>query len=154
MNEIDLKHLRRAIALAVSAREKGNHPFGALLVGENGGVLLEAENTNVTEGDVTAHAEMNLVRMASRKYSAETLARSTLYSSTEPCVMCAGAIYWASIGRVVYALSQQSLCEMAGTESMALSCRDVLAGKEAIGPMLEEEARFPHAGFWKQEAQA
>lgn len=150
MNEIDLKHLKRAIALALSARERGNHPFGALLVDENGGVLLEAENTNVTEGDFIAHAEINLVRMAFRKYSVERLARCTLYSSTEPCVMCAGAIYWAHIGRVVYALSQQSLCEMAGSERAALTCRGVLMLVEVVGPALEEEARFVHEEFWNQ----
>ncbi len=149
MNEIDLNHLRRAINLASSAREKGNHPFGSLLVDENGIALVEAENTNVTESDLTAHAEMNLVRMAARKYSLDVLARSTLYSSTEPCVMCAGAIYWAHIGRVVYALSQQSLSEMAGSERGPLSCRDVLTQVEVIGPAMEEEARTVHEEFWK-----
>jgi tRNA(Arg) A34 adenosine deaminase TadA len=149
MNEQDLKHLRRAIALSVSAKEKGNHPFGALLVSEQGSVLMEAENTIATENDFTAHAEMNLVRMAARKYSAERLSRATLYSSAEPCVMCAGAIYWARVGRMVYALSQQTLCEMTGSRRTILSCRDVMSESEIIGPMMEEEARSAHEGFWK-----
>ncbi len=152
MNEQDLKHLRRAIALAASAREKGNHPFGSLLVGENGSMLIEAENTNVTQDDITAHAEMNLARMAARKYSLDELARCTLYSSTEPCVMCAGAIYWAHIGRVVYALSQQSLCEMAGSARGPLSCRGVLTHIEVVGPAIEEEAQRVQEGFWNQGA--
>ena len=84
------QHLRRAIEVARQAREHGNHPFGALLVEHRGNVVLEAENTVRTDKDVTAHAETNLMRMASARFEPDFLERCTLYTSTEPCAMCAG----------------------------------------------------------------
>lgn len=154
MRPFDLPLLRRAIAQAARAREHGNHPFGALLADENGQILLEAENTVLTENDATGHAETNLVRLASRQFSPDTLAKSTLYTSTEPCPMCAGAIFWSGIGRVVYALSEEGLYALTGdsTESLKLPCREVFArgGRlvEVLGPLLEEEAARVHEGFW------
>ena len=64
MNDTDIAHLRTAIEVAQKAREHGNHPFGAILVDENDRVVLEAENTVVTERDCTGHAETNLMRLA------------------------------------------------------------------------------------------
>jgi tRNA(Arg) A34 adenosine deaminase TadA len=149
--------LRRAIELARSAREHGNHPFGALLVSQVGEVLLEAENTVVTERDVTGHAETNLVREASKRFDKEVLETSTLYTSTEPCAMCSGAIYWSGISRVVFALSEKGLLNLTGSNdenpTMDLPCREVLSrGQrpiEILGPMLEEEAKSVHEGFWR-----
>ena len=109
LGSVDEGHLLRAIELARRSREKGNHPFGSLLVDTSGEVVLEAENTVVTGHDVTGHAELNLVRAASMEFEVEALGRSTLYTSTEPCAMCSGAIYWSGIGRVVYALSSEQL---------------------------------------------
>ena len=106
------RHLLGAIDLARRSREKGNHPFGSLLVDPEGGCLLEAENTVVTGRDRTAHAELNLVRITSNQFEFEFLQGCTLYASTEPCAMCAGAIYWSGIGRVVYALSSETLAAM------------------------------------------
>jgi tRNA(Arg) A34 adenosine deaminase TadA len=156
MNESDLRFVRAAIEVARRARENGNHPFGAVLVDPHGRLLMEAENTVVTERDCTGHAETNLVRHASRRYEGDFLEGCTLYASTEPCPMCSGAIYWGKVGRVVYGLSQEGLYEMVGQESeegLRLTCRDVLekGGKriEVVGPLLEEEAREVHAGFWQ-----
>ncbi len=154
MRPFDLHLLRRAIALAASARQHGNHPFGALLADENGQVLLEAENTVVTENDSTGHAETNLVRLASRRFPTELLAKYTLYTSTEPCPMCSGAIFWSGIGRVVYALGEERLYAMTGDspESLKLPSREVFAcgGRpvEVLGPLLEDEAARVHEGFW------
>lgn len=154
MNEHDLKHLRAAIQIAQRARDHGNHPFGSLLADEHGEILLEAENSVVTDSDSTAHAETNLVRLASRKFSAEALSKCTLYSSTEPCPMCAGAIFWSGIGRVVYALSEQGLYSLTNDspDKLLLSCRDVLArgGRptEVLGPAIEDEAKKVHEAFW------
>ncbi len=155
MNDIDSWLLRQAIDVARRSRAHGNHPFGALLAGEQGDVLLEAENTVNTEHDCTGHAELNLMRLASRQISARVLSRCTLYTSTEPCPMCAGSIFWGGVGRVVYALSEEGLYALTGDSpyKLLLSCRDVFArgGRsiEVLGPALEEEARQVHEGFWK-----
>ena len=152
----DLHFLRQAITVAQRARDKGNHPFGAVLVDENGAVLLEGENTVNTEHDATGHAEMNLVRAACKKYDALTLAKCSLYSSTEPCPMCAGAIFWSGIGRVVYALSEEELYAFMPNDpyKLLLSCREVLShggrAVEVIGPAIEDEARVVHVGFWRK----
>jgi tRNA(Arg) A34 adenosine deaminase TadA len=156
----DERHLRAAIVLARRAREHGNHPFGSLLVDATGTVVLEAENTVVTGRDVTAHAELELVRSASARFDAEALGSHTLYASTEPCAMCAGAIYWSGIGRVVFALSSatfQARIDPDGVGSLAVSCRDVFTkGGRAVdvsGPYLEDEAWVVHDGFWNASAE-
>ena len=147
--------LRIAISLAASAREHGNQPFGALLADETGHILLTAENTVITAEDASGHAELNLVRLASAQISRQALARATLYTSTEPCPMCAGAIFWSGIGQVVYVLSEDGLYAMTGDspESLKLACREVFArgGRpvEVLGPFMEEEAALVHQGFWK-----
>ena len=155
MNENDLKLMGFTINVARKARKNGNHPFGSVLVDEFGTILLESENTTQTERDCTAHAETNLVRQASRKYNYDFLAKCTLYASTEPCPMCSGAIYWSNIRRVVYGLSEEGLYEMAGNnieDVLLLPCQEVFARGhkeiEVIGPILEEEARKVHQGFW------
>ncbi|MQY31355.1 nucleoside deaminase [Nocardia aurantia] len=155
----DLAHLRHAIEVSARAVEHGNHPFGAVLSGPDGTVLLEAENTVVTGHDCTGHAETNLVRLACRAHSARFLRGTTLYTSAEPCAMCAGAIYWSGIGRVVFGLPEEELLRLTGSHpenpTMALPCREVFArGQrpvEVVGPLLAAEAARPHAGFWTGE---
>ncbi len=143
--------IRECIELAWQAREKGNHPFGALLVVDSR-VVLRAENTVNSERDVTGHAELNLVSRATRDLAVQDLARATLYTSTEPCAMCAGAIYWSGIRVVVYGCSAERLGQMAGA-SFVIPCREIFnRGSEAvavIGPMLGEESARVHEGFWK-----
>jgi tRNA(Arg) A34 adenosine deaminase TadA len=112
MVESDVQWMQRAIAAARRARDKGNHPFGAVLVDGQGQMLMEAENTVVTDNDCTAHAETNLIRQAARTYDRDFLARCTLYSSTEPCAMCAGAIYCGNVRRVVFGLSKERFNEL------------------------------------------
>lgn len=161
MNSNDLKHLRTAIDIARQARTHGNHPFGALLVNKENQILLQAENSVVTGHDCTGHAETNLMRLATQHYSAEELESCTLYTSTEPCAMCTGAIYWGNVRRVVYALSEVGLYEIIGPspEHLLLPCREVFAHSERVvvveGPALEldEEARAVHAGFWSASTQ-
>lgn len=153
MQEIDRQSLRRAIEVAQRARDKGNHPFGAVLVDSDGRVLLEAENTVNTERDCTGHAETNLARLASKHFEADLLASCTLYTSTEPCSMCASAIVWSNIGRVVFALSGKNFHEMMHIPViLQLSSRELFATAnrpiEVVGPLLEEEAIKVHQGFW------
>lgn len=147
--------LRRSIAVAQSARDHGNHPFGAVLADQEGNILLEIENTVITENDCTCHAETNLVRAACRKYDRDFLAKCTIYASTEPCPMCAGAIFWANIRHVVFGLGEEKLYALTGEDSeetLILSCQEVFSrGRkeiEVIGPLLEDEAVQVHTGFW------
>ena len=155
MTSNDLHHLEHAITLSHQSRQNGNHPFGALLVLE--GHVLESENSVGTTRDATGHAETNLVRLASTRFSRSELARASLYSSCEPCAMCSGAIYWSGIGRLVYALSEDGLYRITGDNpenpTMRLPCREVLArGQrdiEILGPALEEVAAKAHEGFWR-----
>ena len=152
----DERHLLAAIELARRSREKGNHPFGSLLVDAEGRVLLEAENTAVAGGELLGHAELNLVRDACGRFGADALRSCTLYTSTEPCAMCSGAIYWSGIGRVVYALGSETLeaivNDAQGDATLALRCREVFArgGRtvEVEGPMVENHARKVHLNFW------
>jgi len=156
--EGDLRHLRRCIELAGEARAAGQHPFAALVVDDTGQVLVEAQNeSRPPDGDATRHAELVAASRAARNFSSERLARATLYSSAEPCCMCAGAIYWANIRRVVYALSEVRLLRLTGSNeenpTLSLPCREVFArGQrpvEIVGPLLEDEAARPHEGFWR-----
>jgi tRNA(Arg) A34 adenosine deaminase TadA len=151
------RHLLAAIELARRSRANGNHPFGALLVDAKGNVVLEAENTVLTGRDCTGHAEINLMRMASERFDLEFLSRCTLYASTEPCAMCAGAIYWGNVRRVVFALSQDELRRITSSnpENMQLTIRsqEILArGDHKVrlsGPHLLAQARAVHEGFWE-----
>jgi tRNA(Arg) A34 adenosine deaminase TadA len=154
----DLAFLRRAFDIARRARSRGNHPFGALLLDGHGTVLIETENGFLPDRDRTGHAERLLATPACKAYDAPVLARSTLYSSAEPCAMCAGAIYWAGIGRVVFGLSERSLKTITGdhTENptLDLPCRMVFAAgqrpTEVAGPLLEDEAAALHEDFWNR----
>ena len=148
--------LRQSFQIATNARQHGNHPFGALLVDEHGGILLEAENTVVTTNDCTGHAETNLMRLASQQFSAEFLARCSLYTSTEPCPMCAAAIFWGNVRRVVFGLSQGAFYRSLGcntSEVLPIPCRELFARGskhiKVLGPLLEDEALAVHAGFWE-----
>jgi tRNA(Arg) A34 adenosine deaminase TadA len=148
--------MRRAFRLADEAREHGNHPFGALLADPDGSVLIEAENKVVSDSDCAGHAETNLVRAACRTLAQAAMTTATLYTSTEPCAMCAGAIYWAGMSRVVFGLRESELRALTGADpdkpTLALGCRDLFArGQrpiEVVGPVLEDDARAVHDGFW------
>ena len=138
--------MREVFAVARRARAHGNRPFGALLVAGNGAVLAAAENSQVSDDQVFAHAEMNLLQRAVQQFSPDVLAASTLYTSAEPCAMCAGAIFWSGISRLVFGLSGDRLHEMSGfsPQMLVASARDVLGrtGRqvEIIGPIFEAEA--------------
>ena len=96
LTDTDLRLLRAAIALSARAQARGNEPYGAVLADADGNVRLEALNTQVTDRDCTGHAELNLMREASRRFDRSTLAQWTVYASGEPCPMCAAR----SIGAV------------------------------------------------------
>ena len=147
-------YLRRCIEISQNARNNGNTPFGAILVDEYGKILLEQENIEITGKICTGHAETTLAERASHLYSKEFLWRCTLYTTAEPCAMCTGAIYWANIGRVVFAMTERRLLELTGNNeqnpTFDLPCRKIFAAGqkkiEVIGPVsvLEEEAAAIH----------
>ena len=144
-------HMRAAIALAQSSVTKGNHPFGAVLV-LDGEIVCEAENTVHSDHDPTRHAESNLCSIANTQLSVAQRKQATLYTSTEPCPMCSGAIYWSSIGKVVFACPAIVLGEISG-EELAVPCRTILSSGilhsvEVVGPVLEEAAASMHREFW------
>jgi tRNA(Arg) A34 adenosine deaminase TadA len=157
-NVRDEAFLRHCIELSRRVRDGGKHPFAAIVVDEHGNIVVEAGNDSLPpEGDPTRHAELVAAGQAARLLTPEQLARCTLYSSAEPCAMCAGAIYWCGIGRVVYALSEHALLDLTGDHpenpTFALPCREVFArGQRSIavtGPCLEDEAAAVHRGFWQ-----
>jgi tRNA(Arg) A34 adenosine deaminase TadA len=155
-SEFDELFLRRSFEVARRSMTHGNHPFGAILVDAHGHVLLEAENGFMPDHDGTAHAERLLATTACRTVAPDVRAKATLYASAEPCAMCAGAIYWAGIGRVVYGLSEHRLRGVTGNHpenpTLDLPCREVFASgqraTEVVGPLLEDEAEALHEGVW------
>lgn len=146
--------IRQAIELARQARRAGNHPFGALLV-VDGKVALSAQNTVNTDRDPTAHAETNLVAQAIRQIAPDEIRRSVLYTSCEPCAMCVGKMYWAGIRSVVYALPAEELAALAGRDFL-IPCTELFARAvdtvTLVGPLLLNEAREVHLGFWRPSA--
>lgn len=154
----DLALLRRTFVLASEARDMGGAPYGALVADDSSNIIVEQRNTSsVTGGDPTQHAELMAVSNAWRELNYEGMGSATLYASTEPCSMCAGAAYWTGIGRVVYGLSNRRLFEFTGDNpqqaSFALPCRDILQHGQrpiaVIGPLLEDEAAQAHQGYWR-----
>ena len=144
MSEPEQRHLRRAIELAAEARDAGDMPFGSLLVDATGEVVLEERNTVVTERDIAAHPEMKLARWAARELDPEGAARTTMYTSCEPCSMCRGTIAQSGLGRVVFALSSEQLNEL---RPPGVAAPDA-AAVDYQGPALPEEGRVPLDGFY------
>lgn len=159
MTELNhLKYLQRAVEISKKSREHGNTPFGALLVDKTGNILMEQENIEITEKLCTGHAETTLAARASQAYSKEFLWDCTLYTTAEPCSMCAGAIYWANIGTVVYGMTERRLLELTGSNeqnpTFDLPCREVFEKGQkdivVVGPIkeIEEAAAEVHKGYW------
>lgn len=154
-------YLLRAVEVSKLAVLDGNHPFGAILVDQSGAVLLEQGNIEVTSRDCTGHAETTLMRRSSQNYSRDFLATCTLYTTAEPCVMCAGAVYWGNVGRVVYGITEKQLLAETGDDprnpTLSLDCRTVFdAGQkqiEVIGPIPEvaDAVLEPHRNYWTQQ---
>jgi len=151
--ESDRAFIRRAYEIARNAVAHGNHPFGALLV-RDGRVMAEFENEVITSKDLTHHAETGLVAFASRTLPPGTMESCTLYTSTEPCLMCCGAIYWAGIQRIVYGTSevQMDVLINAASKDRRIPSREVFdrlnPSMTIIGPVLEAEGLAIHASFW------
>jgi len=149
-----LAHLRAADAVAREAAEHGHHPFGAVLVGPDDRVLMRQGNL-----DTVRHAETELCRRAAAAYAPAFLLVCTLVSTFEPCAMCAGTLYWANVGRLVYGVEEAKLLALTGAHAenptMRLSCRTVLgSGQKPVEvhgpfPEIEDELIEPHRTFWR-----
>lgn len=157
VSEKDGIYLRQAIALSRVAKARGNRPFGSIIVSADGVLLGQGFNSNGETGDCTAHAEVQAIRDACLRHGREVMQSATIYASGEPCVMCAGAIFWANVRRVVYGIDDQRLRVYRGERldqrDVELSCRDVFRAApfevQCIGPSLIDEASEPHEGAWK-----
>lgn len=158
----DEDHLRHAFRLAGEARARGDRPFSAVIVAEDGTILAEGLSTQGSGGGGTlAHSEMNACQaVISAGVPRPRLRRATIYSSGEPCAMCAAAIFYTGIGRVVYGLSAAAILHLRNaqphTAGLGLSCRAVLEtaaeAVEVVGPALEAEGAVPHQGYWTEGA--
>ncbi|MBS9774775.1 MAG: nucleoside deaminase [Tenacibaculum sp.] len=104
----DVYFMKKALQQAEVAFEKGEVPVGAIIVFKNK-IIAKAYNLTETLNDVTAHAEMQAYTSASDFLGGKYLKECTLYVTLEPCQMCAGASYWAQIGKIVYGASEPKL---------------------------------------------
>jgi len=147
----DESYVRRAIDLAESAVESGNTPFGSLLVIEDE-IVRTAENTTLTDDDIAAHPEFKLARWAATELEPAERASCAMYTSTEPCPMCASAIVYAGLDRVVYSVSVDSLADVRPDDVIEIPCAEVIDradGATAVeGPMLEDEGLAVHEDYF------
>jgi len=144
MTQDDEQHLRRAIGLAAKARAAGEQPYGSLLVGPTGDVLAEDHNTALSGRDISAHPELKLAVWAARELDPATARATTMYTSCQPCGMCAGAIARSGLGRVVFALSGEQLADLKPAGAVAPDANEVAHE----GPALFDEARVPIDGYY------
>lgn len=149
-----LAYLRVADAVAREAAAHGHHPFGAVLVGPDGAILMRQGNL-----DTVRHAETELARRAAAAYGPNFLWGCTMVSTFDLCAMCSGTLYWANIGRLVYGVEEKRLLALTGNHeqnpTMSLSSRTVFAaGQKRIEvhgpfPEIEDELIAPHRDFWQ-----
>lgn len=125
MSDQNLYYLNKCYQIAEQSTKNGNHPFGALIF-MDGEIIVTSENEVVSKNDVTLHAELLLIQKAQKVLSPEQLSNCILYTSTEPCAMCCGAIYWAGINDVVFGASNLQLSKIAGS-TLEISSREILS---------------------------
>jgi tRNA(Arg) A34 adenosine deaminase TadA len=151
--DIIIKHLLHANDVGRRAMNHGHHPFGAILVGPEGQILIEQGNVTTVE-----HADTVLAQRAARDYSPDYLWNCTIYTSVEPCAMCAGTVYWANIGQLIFGMTEARLLEITGDHhenpTMSVGAKYVFDHGQKpislIGPISEVEAEIAalHGGFW------
>lgn len=147
-------HLRRCVELATEALDKGDEPFGSVLVSADGEVLFEDHN-HVASGDRTRHPEFEIARWAAANMTPEARAEATVYTSGEHCPMCAAAHGWVGLGRIVYASSSEQLTAwltelgVPAPPVRTLPIRDVAPNVAVEGPVpgLAEQVHDLHRRF-------
>lgn len=142
--EEDKAFMRKALAEAQAAFDEGEIPVGAVVVCQ-GRIISRAHNLTETLTDVTAHAEMQAITAAANALGGKYLTGCTLYVTVEPCPMCAGAIGWAQLSRIVYGTGD----EKRGYRKYA---PNVLHPKATVtGGVMEEECRQLMQDFFKRK---
>lgn len=136
-------HMREAFELAREAAARGDQPFGSVLVHEDT-VIMADSNREITEEDIRRHPELHLAYRACREYDASERAEMVMYTSTEPCPMCAGGMATAGFGRVVYSVGSDEMAEFTGNEPSARSAEILDGVSEVAGPLLNDEGRQIH----------
>jgi tRNA(Arg) A34 adenosine deaminase TadA len=153
----DKELLRRAIALSELAVAQGGRPFGAVICDDKGKIISEAGSVApVDPRDWTAHSEMQALRAASAVLTWDALSRATIYASGEPCPMCAAAVYWCNIRRLIFCVGEPSMRVLREpyerAAGIAMRCSEVFSrcGRhvQVIGPLLEDEGLPTHRKFW------
>jgi tRNA(Arg) A34 adenosine deaminase TadA len=140
------RHVNRAIELARTAAERGDHPFGSVLVRDDA-VVAEASNRVVTEDDLRRHPELDLAQRAYRESGPAERARTVMYTSTEPCPMCAGGLRSAGLARVVYSVGADEVAAFTGGDP-SVRAAEVLDGITAVvGPVANEAGRTVHEAY-------
>lgn len=141
--------LRLAIELARQARAAGADPFGAVIV-RDGKVLHQTRDRSFALSDPTYHPELAVISEYCRRTGTMSLVGCTLYASTEPCPMCAGAIHWARLSRVVFSVSQVMLQQITGGH-LKPPCAPIVnmgsARTEVVGPCLADEGLAVFDGY-------
>jgi tRNA(Arg) A34 adenosine deaminase TadA len=157
VKQLDLDLLRRAIALSEAASAARGRPFGALVTDQDGRIVAQAQAVaSVDPRDWTAHSEMQALRAASAILTWDELSRATIYASSEPCPMCAAAIYWCNIRRLVFCVSEPAMRALRApyerAAGIAMRCEEIFARCDrpidVLGPLIEDEGLPVHQRFW------
>ena len=151
----EMRHLRRCVELAAEALEKGDEPFGSVLVAADGTVLAEDHN-RVASGDRTRHPEFELARWAAARMTPHERAEATVFTSGEHCPMCAAAHGWVGLGRIVYVTSSEQLAGWLADLGVppppirTLPIQEIVPGLPVVGPVpdLAEQVHELHRRFY------
>ena len=139
-------HMRAAFELAREAAARGDEPFGSVLVRDDVVVMRDSNRINTAE-DIRRHPELHLAQLACEAYTPAERAEMVMYTSTEPCPMCAGGMVTAGFGRVVYSVGSDDIGEFTGADP-AVPAATILGGTTAVvGPVLPDEGRQVHREF-------
>lgn len=140
------EHMQRAFELAEEAVARGDHPFGSVLVRDDQ-IITEASNRVNTESDLRRHPELDLAVSAAQHLRPSERAETTMYTSTEPCPMCAGGLRSAGLKRVVYSVSAPELAEFTGGDT-PVRAATVLGERTSVdGPLCNETGRELHEAY-------
>ena len=139
-------HMRKALELAQEAAAQGDRPFGSVLVRDDT-VIMTDSNRVVTEDDIRRHPELHLAYRACQEYDPDERTEMVMYTSTEPCPMCAGGMRTAGFGRVVYSVGSDEIAAFTGNEPKVRSAEILDGVSDVIGHVLNDEGRHIHQEY-------